>query len=353
MYDEYERAVTGGHREGISVLGWIAIALGTLFALGIVGVAAVTIAVKNQVTDFAEEVRREVQREIRAVPGLEAARMARHFESHARLLATRPEEGALMLQDLPSEEPAQAFMEDFFEGSLDFLSREDAFSLDLRGDEEGGALRISDGQDEVRMDLVKGEDGGSLVINSGDEQIRFDLRKTADGGFLAIDSDDGQVRFDLVRDGDGGSLIIKSEEGEVRFDAHGNEDGGSVVVRSEEGEFRFGAGADADGMPRWVPGVEGMPSDPQRVYSLSSPEGFLGAVAWQGEGEPKELLASYRDELKDRGYELASQYRMRDEGLDRYSLWARDDAADRVVYVVADRSDGTTRVLLGYGEGGE
>lgn len=349
MYDEFERAVTGKSREGLSFLGWLSIALGTLFALGIVGVGLAAVHIKSQVAHIAHEVVAELE----TGPARAAAEMVERFESHTELLTATPDEGVLLLQDLGSGPPAEAFMEDFFGGSLEILAEDQDLKLDLKGTEEGGFLDIRSEEGRVRMDLERREGGGSLVIDSEDGQVRFDLMKTDDGGYLTIDSEDGQVRFDLIKGDDGGSLVINSDEGEVRFDVRGGEDGGSLMIRTPEESFRFGAGNEADAMPRWVPRAQWMPRDPQRVYSLESEEGSLGAVAWQGEVSAEEILGFYKSWLEGEGYELRSEHRLREEGRHKGSLWARNDADGRVLFVATEQMDGETKILLGYGQGME
>ena len=104
-------------------------------------------------------------------------------------------------------------------------------------------------------------------------------------------------------------------------------------------------------MPGWVQRIDGMPADPQRVYSLTSQEGFMGAVAWQGDGSPQDVISFYREWLEGEGYELRAEHRLREEGNDRGSLWARNEDAGRVVFLVAELEEGMTNILLGYGEG--
>ena len=48
MYDEFERAVTGKSGEKLSFFGWLSIAVGTLFVLGIVGVGLAAVRVKHE-----------------------------------------------------------------------------------------------------------------------------------------------------------------------------------------------------------------------------------------------------------------------------------------------------------------
>jgi hypothetical protein len=348
MYDEFERAVTGKSREGLSFLGWLSIAVGTLFVLGIVGVGLAAVHLRSQVVHIAHEVAQGLE----AGPAMAAEEMVHRFESHTHLLSIPPEEGIAMLQNLGSGPPAEAFMEDFFSGSMEIFSEDQDVKLDLQGTEERGFLDIKSEEGRVRMDLQRSEGGGSLVIESEDGQVRFDLKRTDDGGFLSIDSEDGQVRFDLIKGDDGGSLVINSEDGQVRFDVKGGDNGGSLVIQTPDEMFRFGAGDGAEAMPGWVSRADWMPKDPQRVYSLASEEGNLGAVTWQGDTSAEEILGFYKSWLEGEGYELQSERRLREEGRSQGSLWARNEADGRMVFVATEQMDGQTKILLGYGEGG-
>jgi hypothetical protein len=346
MYDEFERAVTGKSGERLSFLAWLSIALGTLFALGIVAAGLTAVRVRSHVAEIAHV----VQHELEAHPTLAAEAMVKKIEAHASLLSIPPEEGITLLQDLGSGPPAEAFMEDFFGGSWELFPGGEEIIQDLKDKAREGLLEVKSDGGKVRMDLIRGENGGSLVIDSDDGQIRFDLRKTEDGGFLAIDSDEGQVRFDLIKSDGGGSLVINSEDGQVRFDVQGGDSGGTMVIRTDDATLRFGAGDEAEAMPEWVRRIDGMPADPQRVYSLTSNQGFMGAVAWEENATPTEVLAFYREWLQGEGFELRAEHRQREEGSDQASLWARNEEAGRVVFLVAGLDEGMTEILLGYGE---
>jgi len=347
MYDEFERAVTGKSGERLSFLGWLSIALGTLFVLGIVAAGLTAVRVKHKVVEIAHV----IQQELEAHPTLVAEAMVERMESHASLLSVPPEEGVALLQNLEPGSPDEAFMREFFDGTLELFPEGQEFVEGLKEQAREGFLEVRGDRGKVSMDLIRGEDGGSLIIDTEEGQVRFDLRKTEDGGFLAIDSDEGQIRFDLIKGDDGGSLVINSEDGQLRFDVHGGDDGGSMVIQTDEATIRFGAGDEAKGMPGWVQRIDGMPADPQKVYSLNSEEGFMGAVAWEGDQSPSEVLSFYREWLEGEGYEIRAEHRLHEDGNDQSSLWARNEEAGRVVFLVAGLDEGLTKLLLGYGEG--
>jgi hypothetical protein len=346
MYDEFERAVTGKNGQKLSFLAWLSIAVGTLFALMIVAAALTAVRVKSHVAEIAHVIEHQIQNH----PTLAAEAMVEKLESHASLLSVSPEDGVLMLQDLGSDASGEAFMEEFFGGTMGLFPQGEEMIGELKDQVREGIMDFKASEGRVRMDLIRGEDGGSLVIDSEDGQVRFDLKKTDDGGFLAIDTDEGQVRLDLVKRDGGGSLVINSEDGQVRFDVEGSDDGGTMVIQTDDATIRFGAGDEAEGMPGWVERVDGMPRNPRGVYSLTSSEGFMGAVAWQGDGSARDILSFYRSWLESEGFELKVQTRSRDGGEEVNSLWARNEASGRVVFLVAGQEEGATGVLLGYGE---
>jgi len=349
MYDEFERAATGRSGPRISFLGVVAIAFGIVLVLGAIGVGYAVKRTVHRVQDLAHEV---VQR-LDVQPALVAAEMADRLRSHARLAAADPVEGVAYLERLDPGDPAEALLRNMAEGI--FSAPDEAANARPASQAEGGegaSLVIDADEEQVRFDLQRSRDGGSLVIESGEGQVRMDLTRTEDGGYLTIDSNDGQVRFDLIRTDDGGYLTIDSDDGQIRFDLIRGEGGGELRVTTDDGAMRFALGAEADEMPRWVPRVDGMPSSPERVYSLTSEEGFLGAVAWASDRSPEAVMDFYRDTLEDQGYDVRASHRLRGEHVSQHSLWARNEESGRTVFVVAHQDGGDTRVLLGYGEGG-
>jgi hypothetical protein len=328
MYDEFERAVTGRSRKGPSLLGWMFIALGTVFVVGIAGMGLAAFYVHRQVEEFASGLVRQLQEG----PASVGAALVSRLESHTRLLDADPGEGLTFLRNLPPDAPPEETILGL--GALDLAS----LNLESLG-------RASQDRERVERRVVVRE------RPAGTGEVSISMEGDGDGGHLVIRGRDGHVRFDLVREEDGGSLVIDSNEGRVRFDLRHSADGGELVVETDDGTFRFGAGDVARARPAWVPTLGGMPSDPRRVYSLTSPEGFLGAVSWEADGAPREVLADYREWLEGEGYELLMEHRLREGDQEQASLWARQEGQKRVVFLVAAEDVSGTGVLLGYGEG--
>lgn len=123
-----------------------------------------------------------------------------------------------------------------------------------------------------------------------------------------------------------------------------------MVMRTGDATLRFGAGDEAESIPRWVERIDGMPSNPQPVYSLESEDAFMGAVAWEGNGPARGILSFYREWLDGEGFEISSEHRLHGEGGDEGALWARNRDSGRIVFLATAEEDGMTQVLLGYGE---
>ena len=61
MYDEFERAVTGKNGQKLSFLAWLSIAVGTLFALGIVAAGLTAVRVKSQIAEIAHVIEHQIE----------------------------------------------------------------------------------------------------------------------------------------------------------------------------------------------------------------------------------------------------------------------------------------------------
>lgn len=354
MYDEYERAL--GVNRSRSPLVWFLVVFG-LFA--VVGVTAATFAIRRGIDAVQERL---------AALDLDgaASRVVDRLDDHTSLLRAEPATGLEYLRTLDPGEPSESLLEGLLPSNLSPFRAE---AEKARGPERqvvgNGALdqerdRSDDrrtfsfraGDEELRIDFDRGEDGGSLVIGAGDETVRVDLVRTDDGGFLTIDDGEDAARVDLQKTTDGGRLTIDAPDGQLRFDLTERDGGGSMVVRTDGDEIlRLGLGQDARAMPGWVPRRSAMPSDPDPVYSLTSDDGFLGAVTWGESDSAEEVVEHYAAQLVDAGFRLESEAQDRGGRVERNALWARDQDSDRFVFVVAEYDGSTTEVLLGFGEG--
>jgi len=322
MYDEYERALTGKTgRKGLSPFGWIAAAAGVVVLVGAVGVGyAVTRAAAHA---------RHVVHELAATPGIAAARLATRLEGSASLVTLDPNAGLSFLRGLEPGDPSQAFIQKVVGGDLEPMSVSRQIGDRARRGKDVSDLTIHSDDGDVHIGLSRSEDGGSLVVDSKDGHVRLNLLKSEQGGTLTIDSDDGHARIDLVR----------------------GDDGGQILIRSDQGEVALGIGSSSHEAPGWVPRPEGMPGSAHPVLSLSSDESILGAVAWNDDASPGDLLHSFRADLEREGYEVQAEHRRTGPDGDEASLWARHDASGRTVFLVSRRVDGRTHELLGYGQG--
>ena len=351
MYDEVEHAlgVDGGRRK--SALLWFLAVFG-LFA--VVGITATGFAVRKAVNAVQERL---------AALDLDGAatRVVDRLDRHTALLRAEPSEGLAFLRSLDAAEPSRALLGGLIPADLAPSGRrppDDGREVapgraadQERDADERRTFTLRAGEEELRIDFRRDDDGGSLEIGSGDERLRLDLVRTEDGGFLTIDDGEDEARVHLLRTEDGGRLTIDAPDGEVRFDLRERDGGGSLVVRTDRDEvLRLGLGEDARAMPRWVPRRRSMPATPEPVYSLTSDEGFLGAVTWEEATSSAEVVEFYASRLEDEGFRLESEAQDRGGSVERDALWARMPDSERFVFVLAQDDGAVTRVLLGFGE---
>ncbi|HZD05152.1 MAG TPA: hypothetical protein VE173_09540 [Longimicrobiales bacterium] len=223
------------------------------------------------------------------------------------------------------------------------------------------ALRASEALNEVLANVFAGLEPATVA--SDPEVGRKILRNLESGaldeaalqdiieGSLRVRTEKGDVTADLHGDETGGSLVIRSPEGEVHVELVRGEDGGELVIRSDGEAVRLGAGMSAPDLPGWVPRPDGMPAGPRPVFSATSGKGAFGVVTWEAPGAPEDMVAAYRDGLADEGYDLRAEHSLRGESARSASVVGRDDATRRMVFLVASREDGVTKVVLGFGEG--
>jgi hypothetical protein len=322
MYDEFERAVTGKHKQGLPVFGWVLIIVAFLFMFGIVGAGFAAYHMARTVQrEFSGELTGELARELGGLDAEIAAELkGLDGEIAAEVAAALAEVEAELGGEMGTESRVMA---------ADFLARLRPRFERLMGDPEAGMallrdLGSSDSSEKALRDVLE----GSLRIRTEDGEVTADLWSGEDGGSLVIDSPDGEVRIDLVKEDGGGELVIRTEEKVVRF----------------------GAGTGAAGLPGWVPRVRGMPDEPKHLFSAISDEGGLGAVSWETDRSPQAILDFYQRELEDLGYDMREEHSAWHRGDVEGGFWAENEDDGRVVFVAVSEEDGATRVILGYGE---
>ena len=296
MHDEFEWAITGSTpRRGLSPFGWVLLTFGFFALAGTVGVGVIAYKVANEVRQGIGN----VTRELGVAPDIAAARMAARLASADQLVAMDPERGLALLSELDgTDRPTEL-------------------------------LKAMTSPRQVPATDAAGQDGASLRIRSGEGHVSFDLTRSSEGGLLTIDSDEGSVRLELV----------------------GGEEGGRVRIVTAEGRVEAAFGDDAERMPEWVEHLAEIPGGAQPVISLDSDRGRLGAVAWEAAEDASVLIASSLEALEAEGYEVKVEHRARNGAEEHGSLWARNQADGRMVFMVAHRDGrGRTGVLVGYGE---
>lgn len=301
MHDEFERAITGGTpKRGLSPFGWV---LATFAVFALVGAGVIAYKVANEVRDGIAS----VTRELGVAPNIAAARMAARLAAADELVSMDPERGLALLSSLDgADRPAEL----------------------LRA--MASPMRASEGSARLQSLGSGSRDGASLRIRSDDADVSFNLERSQDGGWLTIDSNEGRARIEFV----------------------GGDDNGRIRIVTDEKRVEAAFGQDAERMPSWAEGLAAVRGSAQPVVSLSSDRGRGGAVAWEADEDASTLLASFLESLETEGYEVKIEHRRLDGAEVHGSLWARNEADGRMVFMVARSKDhGRTGVLMGYGEG--
>ena len=300
MYDELERAAGVRPSKGISILGWLGIALLTFTMIGVAGAFWAVRYVENQVHDVIEAF--EVY-EASEVSPLVARTVARTL-------------GAL--EGTPAMDS-------------DDLTRAVSRALAV-------STRLED------MGSAHFENQASASAQADGEEVE---------GFLRIRTSEGEFTADLRADEGAGALVVRGPDGEVIVDLSADAEGGRLYVKGEGEIARIEAGSNAAGPPSWVPSVRGDRFDIEPVVSGHAGEAMFGAVTWSSDESPERWIERYTERLIDAGYEIHAEHRLDGSDEGSASVLARDEATGRMVLLAAGEEGNGTQVVLGWGHDGE
>ena len=296
IHEEYESSL-GKKRKGLHPIAWLAIAFG---ALAFTGVAATAVA-----GYFLQREVREVLQEVREAP-LKVAARAVNLHPDFKVIETDEGAGTLLVQNVKSGAQSVVSADDAVDGFLTLRTDEGTFTLDLKGDEDGGRLVVTkNGEDLVRIDASAHEDGGSLVIRSSDgEVLRLDATGSDDGGSLVVTTNEGEVlRFDGDGSGDSGWLTVRGADGElVRLEFEDD----AVRVETENGVSTFRGMEDGGSIPRWVPSYYDIDDGPQ-TYTADVDDGMGGAFKFSTDDAIDRVADFYVEEMEDAGFDVKNQ----------------------------------------------
>lgn len=197
------------------------------------------------------------------------------------------------------------------------------------------------------VDLAGTSDAALRDTRSG-AVAGFNLQELTEGRLQLRDRDLSRLRLD-VRGGDrAGSLVLDADGERVAVDFERDADGGAVVIRSSEGTITLGAGGRAADLPAWVPSVADRPDRPVQIYSARTDEATVGAVSWETDLTPEQVVDRFDDALGYEGLSADRRSVRRHPGESRASLTFRELDGERKAFVVAVDDGGRTRVILGY-----
>lgn len=297
MYDELERAAGARPRTGLSILGWIAVAVATLGLLGAAGAYVAYRFVRHQVDEVVQQFRH-----VEAAPAAGAERLVARTVAH-----TLDELGA-----------APAALDS------DALAAAVGRALSVQAPRRPTSAPASDrsaSQDPERVD-------GAFTLRTSEGSYTAEFQAGEDGGSLVVRRPDGRVVVDLAADDRGGRLLLGAD-GEV---AHVEAGPGSVST------------------PAWLPVPDHRDRDVRRVVAGRAGDASFGAVTWTSSDDPERLVAAWARELEDAGWMVQAEHRLEADFDGRSaSVVARDETRDRVALLAAGRDGGETRIVLGWG----
>ena len=304
MHDEFERALGVRRRRGLSPLGWIGVGLLTLMVLGATGAVLAYRMVSQEVQEIVERVRLRAPVE---APGMVARTVAR----------TLGEMGTI--PSVEEEDVASA------------LSR----ALNASGGTVSGA--------DVSAGSAGPVEPGAPQAGFGDDEME---------GFLRIRTDEGEIRAELRAGEDGGRLVVRGPDDDVLVDLSGDARGARLYLRGEGEIAGFRTGEHAEASPAWLPRVDGPTEELQRVISGQAGEGTFGAETWRTDTPPEALVDGYRARLEAEGWTIRAEHELRDRHGTSVSVVGFQESGGRMAVLTADREDGSTRAVLGWGEAG-
>lgn len=291
MHHEFERALGVRRRPGLSLLGWVVVAISVLALLGGMGGWFVYLAVSGEARRIAE--RLETSWEA-SEPGLVARTLVETMEA------------AGVTPSVEGEALAGVVQRTLAAGS--------------------GAARPA---------------AAPARAESGDEVE----------GFLRIRTPDGDLTADLRAGGSGGALAVRGVDGDLLLDVSADEAGGRLWLRGEGEVARFDTGFAVEPAPVWLPPVAHRGRLLQPVVTGRAGGSAFGAATWLSEEPPAAVVERARATLEAEGWEISAEHRVEGRGDARASLVGRAPGTGRTVVLAAERNGEATRVVLGWGEG--
>jgi hypothetical protein len=170
MYDEFERAVMRPSRARFSPLGWFAVGLVTVFAVGVGGSVWAYHVIRDNLREFSQVVSGEPV--IRLSEAF-AATVVEALEGLGPTGAQNPSVRREILDQLQTAGLDQSAVRELIEGSLRIHGQDGDITADLHGNDDGGRLLIRSPEGDVRVDLVRSDQGGQLTVRTDEETLRF------------------------------------------------------------------------------------------------------------------------------------------------------------------------------------
>jgi len=163
MSDPYAEVTRREGRSGLSGLGWFLAVVGSMFVVGLVGVAGVGLFLAKKAST--------VLADFRDHPVEAFVDLASVANDDIEVVSKDESEGTVTLR---VRDTGDEFTVDLSQVPAMLGAKADpALRLNGEADESGGVLTVSTPDGETRIELRGGEDGGFLRISTPDEEMHF------------------------------------------------------------------------------------------------------------------------------------------------------------------------------------
>ena len=163
MSDPYAEATRHERRRGMSPLAKVALVVGSFFAVGLTVLVVAGLLLVRKASDMAGDFREE--------PAETFALMADRFSDDVSVVASDDDAGQVVLRFDDTGEMVTVDLSDFAQSLSEGIRT--GIHFDGEADDRGGVLRIRTSEGDATIELRGDEDGGFLRVSAAGEEMRF------------------------------------------------------------------------------------------------------------------------------------------------------------------------------------
>ena len=163
MSDPYREATRHERWGGMSPFARIALVVGSFFAVGLTVLVVVGVLLARKASEMAEDFREN--------PAETFALMAEKFSDDVSVVASDGDAGQVVLRIENTGEMVTLNLSDVAQSLSEGIG--EGIHFDGEADEHGGVLRITTSEGDATIEVRGNEDGGFLRVSTGGEEMRF------------------------------------------------------------------------------------------------------------------------------------------------------------------------------------